>query len=364
MKYIKKQAYLLLIIFQLVYLSCKPVQTNELPTLHEAYQSYFRMGVAVSPGALEGEESQLIRQHFQSMTAENVMKMGPIHPEEDRYNWEPADRIVDFARTHDFFLRGHALCWHNQVPDWLFKPDSILSKEELLTRLNDHITTVVSRYKQDIYAWDVVNEAISDREDEFYRESKWFKICDSTYIAKAFEYAHRADPDAELYYNDYSVINPVKRKKIYSLLRGFKDSGVPVDGIGIQGHWSIESPSETQLRETLSLFADLDLKIQITELDISIYPNAESKVVEPGTVSFNRLMEKQADQYEMIFRVLREYKDAVTAVTFWNISDRHSWLDNFPVRGRKNYPLLFNEKLLPKEAYLSVVDFNNQVSKP
>ena len=226
------------------------------------------------PSNLKGDEAELILQQFNSLTPENSMKMGPIHPEENRYHWKDADSIVAFAQRNGLKVRGHNLCWHNQTPQWMFKDSAgkTVTKEVLLQRLKEHITTVVSRYKGKIYAWDVVNEAISDKPGEYLRPSLWHQICGEEYIAKAFEYAHEADPDAVLFYNDYNEINAAKREKIYKLVKGLKDAGVPIGGVGLQGHWAINEPSKEQLDSTLKKFADLGLKMQVTELDISVYP--------------------------------------------------------------------------------------------
>lgn len=336
--------------------------SDSVKGLKDYYEDYFPVGVAVYPEAMEGETATLIKKHFVSMTPENVMKMGPIHPEENTYNWKPADKIADFARENRLKMRGHALCWHNQVPDWIFIDEngSDVSKEVLLRRLKDHITEVVQRYDDVIYAWDVVNEAISDKPGEVYRDSKWYRICGEDYITKAFEYAREADPDVQLFYNDYEVINPVKREKIYQMVKQLKEAGVPIDGVGIQGHWSVYEPSEEVLRETIERFTDLGLEVQITELDVSIYPKEHSrrpKRPDDNDTFTDELKQKQVEQYSMIFRTFREKSDRLSGVTFWNISDRYSWLDNFPVEGRKDYPLLFDEDLKPKAAYREVVDF-------
>lgn len=342
--------------------SQSPTDQLESRGLKDYYKEYFPVGVAVYPKALQGEQAELIKTHFVSMTPENVMKMGPIQPDQGQYNWEPADTIVAFARANEMKLRGHALCWHNQAPNWLFvdSDGEEVSKEVLLNRLEEHITNVVTRYKDDIYAWDVVNEAISDKKDEFYRDSRWFRICGEEFIARAFEYARAADPDLELFYNDYEVINPIKRQKIFQMVKNLKDAGVPIDGVGIQGHWSIYEPDEATLRETIEQFTSLGLKVQITELDISVYPKEHSRREKRDTdvdtfTEEQRL--KQIAQYEMIFRVFREYGADINAVTFWNISDQYSWLDHFPVAGRKDYPLLFDQQHQPKEAYFKVIDF-------
>ena len=331
--------------------------------LKDYYKDHFPVGVAVSPRALEGQSAELILKHYNSMTPENVMKMGPIHPEENRYNWEYADQIADFAVKHNLKLRGHALCWHSQAGDWIFKDENgdQVSKEVLLKRLKDHITTVVKRYKGKIYAWDVVNEAVSDEEDEFLRDSPWYQICGEDFIIKAFEYAHEADPDLKLFYNDYSAVHPIKRDKIYRVVKMIQDAGVPIHGVGIQGHFSIYEPTEQELRDAIKKYASLGVEVQITELDVSVYHKEHSRrdpLPKDEDDAFKQEQEqKQIEQYDMLFRVFRDFGDTLTGVTFWNISDRYSWLDNFPVRGRKNYPLLFNEELQPKKAYYKIIDF-------
>ena len=329
--------------------------------LKDHYKDFFPIGVAVSPQALKTDEAQLILQQFNSITAENAMKMGPVHPKENEYFWTHADSIVVFAQRNKLKLRGHTLCWHNQTPSWLFvdsegKP---VSKEVLLKRLKDHITTVAGRYEGKIYAWDVVNEAISDKPDEYLRNNEFYKICGEEYIAKAFQFAHEADPNALLFYNDYNEINPVKREKIFKLVKSLKDSGVPVHGVGLQGHWALNEPSRQQLDSTLTRFSELGLKIQITELDISVYPkehHARERKAEDYNTIFNEEKEtKQTEVYKMCFELFRKHRSAISGVTFWNISDRHSWLDNFPVKGRKDYPLLFDKELKPKKSFWEVV---------
>lgn len=331
--------------------------------LNEYYLPYFTMGVSVSPQSVRpGPEAELIKKHFGSLTAENVMKPQPIHPTENEFNWAPADQIVEFARANGMKMRGHTLCWHNQTPQWFFedKAGKPASKVLVLQRLKTHIDSVVGRYKGKIYAWDVVNEAVPDAPGAQYRESDWYKIVGEEYIAKAFEYAHAADPAAVLFYNDYNTENPDKRDRIYSLVKKLLDQGVPIHGIGLQGHWSIDQPSAAALEETIDRFAGLGLTVQITELDVSVYTNdpAERALDVPHAGIFTAEREqKQLEQYKRIMEVCRRNKDKLSGVTFWNISDRHSWLDNFPVKGRKNFPLLFDQNLQPKKAYWEVVNF-------
>ncbi|MEO7531431.1 MAG: endo-1,4-beta-xylanase [Sediminibacterium sp.] len=330
--------------------------------MKDYFRKYFTIGVAVSPRALKTDEAGLILKHFGSMTPENAMKMGPIHPQENQYFWRDADSIMAFAKANHLKVRGHNLCWHNQAPRWMFTnaAGDTVTKEVLLQRLKDHITTVVNRYKGQIYAWDVVNEAISDKKDEYLRPSAWYKICGEDFIAKAFEYAHEADPDALLFYNDYNEINPIKRDKMYKLVKSLKDAGVPIHGIGLQGHWAINEPSEEELTTTLKKFANLGLKIQVTELDISVYKKeheARERKTEDINTDFTAEKEKaQIEMYKQCFKVFEKYKKSLTSITFWNISDRGSWLDNFPVRGRKDYPLLFDKNLQPKKVFWEVVN--------
>jgi endo-1,4-beta-xylanase len=333
--------------------------------LKEYYSAYFPVGVSVAVNDLRSAEAALIVKHFNSITAENAMKMRPIHPAEDVYNWKNADSIAAFAKKHGMKLRGHALIWHQEVPDWMYydKAGRQVSKETLLQRMKEHITAVVNRYKNSVYAWDVVNEAISDDPGEMYRHSKLFEICGEDYIAKAFEYAHEADPSALLFYNDYNEVDTAKRRKIISLIAKLKSQGVPVSGVGLQSHWTTTEPTKQQLEQTLEDFATLHLPLQITELDISVYSRDMKKQKDPENIdtSFTLQKEKaQVDQYRMCFDVFRKYRDVITGVTFWDVSDRHSWLDNFPVKGRKDYPLLFGRDLKPKKAFWQVALFDVQ----
>lgn len=319
------------------------------------------MGVAVAPRMLHGDDSALIVNQFNSLTAENAMKMGPIHPRENEYFWKDADSIAAFAKAHRMKLRGHNLCWHTQAPAWMFKNEKgdTVSKEVLLQRLRDHITTVVNRYKDYVYGWDVVNEAIDDNDTVFYRKSQWYRICGEDFIAKAFEYAHAADPKAVLFYNDYNTENPKKREKIYQMVKKLKEAGIPIHGVGLQGHWSVNNPSREELEKSITLFSSLGLQVQVTELDVSVYAGRQGGQMIQGrrdtTATFTPEMEQQQrEKYKMVFDVFRRYKGEMTGITFWNVSDRYSWLDG---RGRKNYPLLFDVNRQPKKAYWDVVDF-------
>lgn len=362
-----KRIFIVLVIFQ-CFVSCSSSKVASVPSesstskgLKDYYKNYFLMGVAVAPRMLHGQDSALIVSQFNSLTPENAMKMGPIHPQENQYYWKDADSIAAFARKHGMKIRGHNLCWHAQAPSWMFKNagGDTVTKEILLQRLKDHITAVVKRYKDDVYCWDVVNEAIDDRDGIFYRPSAWYRICGEEFIAKAFEYAHAADPKAVLFYNDYNTESPKKREKIYEMVKKLKEAGVPIHGVGLQGHWSVNNPSREELEKSIELFSSLGLQVQVTELDVSVYAGRQGGQLIQGkrdsTSAFTAEMEQQQrEKYQMVFDVFRKYKDKITGVTFWNVSDRYSWLDG---RGRKNYPLLFDMDRKPKKAYWDVVNF-------
>ncbi|MBO0951960.1 endo-1,4-beta-xylanase [Fibrella forsythiae] len=331
--------------------------------LKDYYANYFPIGVAVNPRMVQpGPDADLIKAQFSSLTPENAMKMGPIHPEEKRYFWKDADAIVDFAQQNKLLVRGHTLCWHNQTPRWFFTDSTgkQVTREVLLARMKQHITDVVGRYKGKIYAWDVVNEAVPDTSNAIYRKSKFYEIIGEDYIAKAFEYAHAADPSAQLFYNDYNTESASKRDKIYQLVKRLKDKGVPINGVGLQGHWSIYEPTKQEMEESINRFASLGLKVQITEMDMSVYPKEHERRERRDTdrSEFTSAMnDKQAAQYKMLFEVFRKHKDQLTGVTFWNLSDKYSWLDSFPVPNRKDFPLLFDQNYQPKKAFAEVVKF-------
>ncbi len=333
--------------------------------LKDAYQDYFTIGVALNQRNVSDEaQIALVKKEFNSVTAENDMKSGELHPKEGEWNWEKADRIANFCRENGIKLRGHCLCWHSQFADWMFvdKKGKPVKKEVFYQRLRDHIHTVVNRYKDIVYCWDVVNEAMADdgrswpgRQQSPYRQSRHFQLCGDEFIAKAFEFAREADPDVLLFYNDYSCVDPGKRERIYNMVKKMKDAGVPIDGIGMQGHYNIYFPDEDQLDQTITRFKELVKHIHITELDLRM--NNESG----GQLMFSRGEAKpmpgymntlQTDQYARLFKVFRKHKDVIDNVTFWNLGDRDSWL------GVNNHPLPFDENYRPKACYRAIRDFD------
>ncbi len=332
----------------------------------DSYKDYFSIGVAVNQRNVSNpDQIALIKKEFNSITAENDMKPGEIHPKEGVWNWERADKIANFCRENGIKLRGHCLCWHSQFADWMFtdskgKP---VKKEVFYERLREHIHTVVNRYKDIVYAWDVVNEAMADdgrswpgREQSPYRQSRHFQLCGDEFIAKAFQFAREADPNALLFYNDYSCVDEGKRERIYNMVKKMKEAGVPIDGIGMQGHYNIYFPSEEQLEKAIVRFKELVNHIHITELDLRMnqemggqlhgFSRGEAK---PIPAYMNTL---QTDQYARLFKVFRKHKDVIDCVTFWNLGDRDSWL------GVNNHPLPFDENYRPKACYRAIRNFD------
>jgi len=314
---------------------------------------YFYMGVAIPPSFINNQKkTDLIKRHFNSVTAENDMKWSSLQPTEGTFTFTNADKIVAFAEANEMKVRGHTLCWHNQVPSWIFKDGTAdASKELVLQRLRAHITTVVNHFKGKVYAWDVVNEAIDDG-SSVYRNSHWYTICGEDYIIEAFKAARAADPDARLFYNDYTAIDPVKRDKIYDLLVKLKDQNL-VDGMGLQGHWNISYPSSSLIDDAFNKYKSLGLELQVTELDVSVYTSNSS----PESKYTDNIAQQQTIAYGRYFLAFRTFREAITGITFWGLADDYTWLDNFPVAGRKNYPFLFNVNYEPKKAYFEVINF-------
>lgn len=341
--------------------ACAASGQTAIPSLARLFERRFLVGAAIAPSYTLGREGLLLKKHYNCVTTENVLKMVHVHPEEKRYDWAPADSIADFAEANDMRLRGHTLVWHKQCPEWIFreKDGRRVSRERLLQRLKEHIQTVAGRYRGRVYAWDVVNEAVSDNPAETYTRTPFYEIIGEEYIELAFRWAHEADPDALLFYNDYNETDSVKRRKIIRLVTDLKNKGVPIHGVGLQAHWSIYEPSAQVLEATLRDFTATGLKLHITELDVSVWQggsprkeNADGEAYDSFTEELDR---RQQAQYRMIFEKFGKHADAIDAVVFWSISDRHSWLNNWPVRGRKDHPLLFDRELNPKSSFWRVV---------
>ncbi|TYQ13215.1 UNVERIFIED_CONTAM: endo-1,4-beta-xylanase [Acetivibrio alkalicellulosi] len=319
-------------------------------TLKEKYKDYFKIGTAVNVSSID-THAKLIKEHFNSLTCENETKFSNLCENKDNYNFMWADKIVDFARDNKIPMRGHTFTWHNQTPKWVFEN---VDREGLLKRLKDHIKVVGERYEKEFYCWDVVNEAIEDKGDYIFRKSPWTEIIGEDFIDYAFRYAKEILPTTDLYYNDYNETQSPKREHIYKIVKSMKERGVPIDGVGLQCHFNIYSPDKDTIRRSLELYAKLGLKLQVTEMDISMFKHDDTtRITKPS----KELLELQAKAYGDAFEVFREYKEVIDCVTLWGIADDCTWLDNFPVENRKNWPLLFDEEHKPKEALLRILDF-------
>lgn len=359
--------------------------------LKKVYSRDFLMGVALSENVVMNQNSEAsrkaletTRREFGCVTSENLMKPSALRPAPGRYNFENADRFVDLAGRLDLAVVGHVLVWHSQTPDWFFKDESgqPVSREQLIKTMRDHIHTVVTRYKGRVKYWDVVNEAVDVRRVDdpdnpgrrisqgFFRESPWFRILGEEYIALAFRFAHEADPDAVLIYNDYGMTDPAKTDFVVNrIVRPLKKKGVHIDAVGMQGHWQLDTPSLEEIDRAIEKLAEAKVKVHITELDLSVLPTAWGYTGADISVQYDLqdelnpypdglpddVAEKQAKRYRAVFDVLKSRKRDVERVTLWGLCDGDSWKNNFPVRGRTDYPLLFDRNCEPKPAYDALV---------
>ncbi|MGD6802048.1 endo-1,4-beta-xylanase [Rossellomorea aquimaris] len=346
------------------------------PSIAERYENSFAVGAAVEPSQLNQIDAEVLKQHFNSIVAENVMKPINIQPEEGKINFTEADKIVAFAKENDMELRFHTLVWHSQVPDWFFldkqgkkmveetdPKQRKINKKLLLKRLETHIKTIVKRYKHDIKSWDVVNEAIDDspQNERGLRESAWYQITGDEYIKVAFETANRfAAKDAKLYINDYNTEVTPKRDHLYNLVKDLLEQGVPIDGVGHQSHIQLGWPSLQETEESINMFADLGLDNQITELDVSLY----GWPPRPAYPTYNDIPEEvfmtQAERYDALFELYERLGDKISNVTFWGVADNHTWLDDRAKEYNdgigKDAPFVFDPDYYVKPAYWSIMD--------
>ncbi len=330
-----------------------------------------RIGVAVNQSLSDGRDAEglaIVTRQFNTISPENLLKWEQVHPAPDRYNFEPADRYVELGRSHGMFVVGHVLVWHQQTPAWVFAgaDGAKASREILLARLKDHITTVVAHYRGRIGGWDVVNEALDD--DGALRRTPWLEAIGEDFIAKAFEFAQEADPAAELYYNDYNLWKPAKRDAAIRLVQGLKAKGLRVDGIGEQGHWGIDEPALSMVDDTLAAIRASGVRPIITELDMDVLPRdpdmwgadlSKKQKIKAATNIYpdglpDAMQQKLARRYADVFGLF--LKHDVGRVTFWGLTDATSWLNNFPIPGRVNYPLLWGRDGKEKPAFDAVAD--------
>lgn len=349
----------------LVSFSCTSQKENL--TLKDAYKNDFYIGTALDLNQINEKnkkEDSLIRKEFNAITAENIMKSMFTHPQKDKYDFTLADKFVAYGEKNKMFIHGHTLIWHSQLAPWMEK---IADSTEMKAFMKDHITTIVSKYKGRINSWDVVNEALN--EDGTLRKSVFLKTLGEKYLADAFKLAAKADPKVDLYYNDYNIEEPVKRAGAIALIKKIKAAGGKIDGVGIQGHWRLNSPSIEEIEKSILEYSALGLKVAFTELDITVLPNpwdlkgADVNQKFEGSEKMNpypkalpdSIQNKLAERYASIFKLFLKHKDKISRVTFWGVHDGQSWLNDWPIKGRTNYPLPFDKDLRHKKAYDSII---------
>ena len=356
----------------LVGFSCKPAQKPE-PTLKDAFANKFYIGTAMNAEQIMGTDSatvEVIKKNFSAIVAENCMKSGPIQPEEGKFDFELADKFVEFGEKNNMYITGHCLVWHSQAPRWFFT-DSLgndVTPEVLTERMKTHIFTVVGRYKGKIKGWDVVNEAVED--DGSYRNSKFFQILGEDFIKLAFQFAHEADPEAELYYNDYSMAIPTKRDGVVAMVKKLQEQGVKIDGIGMQGHVSIDGPSIEEFEKSIEAYAALGVKVMITELDMTVLKMPDPSVGAEVSASFEYKQELNPyvdglpdsintiyeQRYLDFFKLFLKHQDKISRVTLWGVNDSNSWKNDWPIFGRTDYCLLFDRQNQAKPVVAKIIE--------
>lgn len=351
--------------------SCSTADVSE-EGLKDALEGKFLIGAALNPSIFTGSDAaalQIVHDHFSSVVAENCMKSERIHPEEAEFDFELADKFIDFATENELHTVGHCLIWHSQSPDWFFVDEdgNDVSREVLIERISTHITTIVDRYKGKVDLWDVVNEAFED--DGSWRNTKFYQIIGEDYIELAFQLAHDADPDAELIYNDYSMFHQGRREAVVKLVKSLQAKGIRIDGIGMQAHSGMDNPPLEEFEKSLIAFAECGVDVHITELDITAIPFPDRSVGAEISSSFeyqermnpyaNGLTDSAAialhDRYLDFFELFLRHQDKIKRVTMWGIADHHSWRQNWPIRGRSDFPLLFDREYQAKPIVESII---------
>lgn len=331
------------------------------------------IGVAINQNQSAGVDphaTAIIDKHFNSIVAENCMKSESIQPREGFFTFMAADQFVRFGEQHHQKIIGHCLVWHSQAPSWFFTDNSgkQVSREVLIERMRKHITTLVSRYKGRIHGWDVVNEAIED--DGSFRRSPFYQIIGEDFIELAFKFAHEADPNAELYYNDFSMGKPGKREGVCRLIARLKAAGCRIDAVGMQSHNGMDYPNLKEYEQSIVAFSKCGVKVMMTELDLNVLPNPQGfggaaieqnyeyqQKFNPYTEGLPEEMKKKTTaRYMDFFKIYYRHRDKISRITLWGLHDATSWLNDWPVRGRTNYPLLFDRDYQAKPVVEEIIN--------
>ena len=344
---------------------------NSKDSLKKYYSPFFNIGAAINEDiilGLDNDSKFIVETQFNSITSENSLKWMFIQPAPNSFNFKAADKYVNLGIKNNMHIVGHALVWHSQLANFMQK---IKSKADMSIHFENHINTVVSRYKGKIDAWDVVNEAFN--EDGSLRESVFYKFLGKNYIEKAFKLANKADPKADLIYNDYNLYKQKKRDGVIKMVKQMQSKGIKIDGVGVQAHWSLNQPSLNQIEQIILDISELGVDVMFTELDISVLPSPWEQVGAEVSQNFSRfegdskmnpypeklpksIQIKLAKRYKDIFQLFIKHSDKISRVTFWGVMDKHSWLNDWPIKGRTNYPLLFNRKYQAKEAHQALIE--------
>lgn len=345
--------------------------TDRTDSLSDRYKDLFHLGAAINEDIILGKDLQsknIVTSEFNSITPENSLKWMFLQPFPNKFNFGAADKYVELGIKNNMHIVGHALVWHNQLADFM---KTTGSRSEFKKHVENHINTVVSRYKGKIDAWDVVNEAFN--ENGSLRPSVFKKQMGENYIEDVFKLAETADPDADLIYNDYNLYKPAKRAGVLKMVKKLQENGTKINAIGVQAHWRLNSPSLMEIEQIILDISDLGVEVMFTELDVTVLPNPWELVGAEVTQNFSKFegdpkmdpypkalpksVEKQlAKRYEDIFKLFIKHQDKISRVTFWGVMDKHSWLNDWPIKGRTNYPLLFDRNYQPKKAYNKLIN--------
>lgn len=345
--------------------------TDRTDSLSDRYKDLFHLGAAINEDIILGKDLQsknIVTSEFNSITPENSLKWMYLQPFPNKFNFGAADKYVELGIKNNMHIVGHALVWHNQLADFM---KTTVSRSEFKKHVENHINTVVSRYKGKIDTWDVVNEAFN--ENGSLRQSVFKKQMGENYIEDVFKLAETADPDADLIYNDYNLYKPAKRAGVLKMVKKLQENGTKINAIGVQAHWRLNSPSLMEIEQIILDISDLGVEVMFTELDVTVLPNPWELVGAEVTQNFSKFegdpkmdpypkalpksVEKQlAKRYEDIFKLFIKHQDKISRVTFWGVMDKHSWLNDWPIKGRTNYPLLFDRNYQPKKAYNKLIN--------
>ncbi|MEE2024477.1 endo-1,4-beta-xylanase [Alkalimonas mucilaginosa] len=350
-----------------------PLLSSDSSNLYTTYEKYFYVGVALSKtDTADDIVMQSVLENFNSMTHEFAMKWSQVETSPGVYDFSYMDDFAGIANKNNFRLIGHTLVWHKANPSWLFTDrvmNDDMARDFYLEVMRKHIATMVARYRGKVHGWDVVNEAFYY--DGNFRPSPWLNLIGKDYIEKAFEFAHQADPDVELYYNDYGLVDKSKQDAVVEMIQRLQEKGVPIHGVGIQGHYSLTYPDLERLDNAIARFSELGLKVMITELDVSVLPfpgpeeRGEDAEINPARVQElnpyseglpDEAMQQLTDRYVDLFCIFLKHRDAVSRVTFWGVTDARSWRNDWPVKGRTDHPLLYDRNMQPKPVVPALVD--------